>query len=92
MLIGYGVIFIGLFISLGIEYSGGDSNDPLIFALGFTPFAVGILLVTFWVRCPRCGGNLGTVNAGRFAFSRSARMNFCPFCGVSVDEPGSKKL
>jgi len=85
--IGYGLVFVGLFVQLGIEYSGGNSNDLLLLALAFTPCAAGILLVTFGVRCPRCRANLGAVAAGRFAFSRGARMNFCPFCGVSVDAP-----
>jgi DNA-directed RNA polymerase subunit RPC12/RpoP len=40
------------------------------------------------IRCPRCGGNLGTTPAAfPFSFSKKRRFNYCLYCGVSVDEP-----
>ena len=54
-------------------------------------FAAVVLLVLFWIRCPRCGGRLGQLagflNAKERFFQR--RINFCPYCGVNLDEPCS---
>jgi hypothetical protein len=54
-------------------------------------FAAVVLLVLFWIRCPRCGGRMGQLagflNAKERFFQR--RINFCPYCGVNFDEPCS---
>src|ERR1700741_901816 len=41
------------------------------------------------IRCPRCNSNLASVAAhfGPFAFLSRQSPRFCPFCGVSFDEP-----
>jgi hypothetical protein len=80
---------------LGFAFSGvlaaqqGISWLPLPF---FALFGVAVLLNIFWLKCPRCAGSLGMTNAsltGRVGlFSR--RINFCPYCGVSLDETWDK--
>jgi hypothetical protein len=50
-------------------------------------FLAGVLTLAFGVRCPKCGMPLGEL-AFRIAttlFGRKA--NFCPYCGVSLDDP-----
>jgi hypothetical protein len=60
----------------------------------FTAFAVVVILVLLWIRCPRCGSPLGQ-NAG-FLNSKDRfyqkRVNFCSHCGVNFDEPYSVAL
>jgi hypothetical protein len=58
----------------------------------FVPFAgffAVVLLMLLWIRCPRCSGPLGQnawyLNAKNRFYQR--RVNFCPNCGVSFDEP-----
>jgi len=60
----------------------------------FTGFAVVVILVLLWIRCPRCGTPLGQ-NAG-FLNSKDRfyqkRVNFCSHCGVNFDDPYSVVL
>jgi hypothetical protein len=46
-----------------------------------------ILYGNLGIRCPKCKGNLGvTVVPALFSFSSKHKVNFCPFCGVSLNE------
>lgn len=59
------------------------------FFVGFAAFA-GAVLYAMYARCPKCRAVLGHCVVGRMRFKRSrmfARPNFCPYCGVSLDEP-----
>jgi hypothetical protein len=60
-------------------------------AIPFFGFAAVVLLMLFWIRCPRCGGRLGQFAS--FANTKlrfyERRINFCPYCGVNLDEPCS---
>ena len=57
---------------------------PEIFA--FAGFFGSFIFLAFFIRCPRCRGNLGTLNAG---FSKAIPfytvINYCPYCSVSLD-------
>jgi hypothetical protein len=55
---------------------------PALTIIGFAGFAGAILGLVFLVRCPRCGGILGGFP---LSFGKM-RVNFCPYCGVSLDE------
>lgn len=46
-----------------------------------TVFAVGILLVYWGIRCPRCHATLGL----RFVYAEET-LRHCPRCGVDFDE------
>ena len=51
-------------------------------------FAAAVVANLFLLRCPRCRGPVGTIQAllkQRFV-SLARAMNFCPYCGVSLDE------
>ena len=49
-------------------------------------FTAGIVFLGFFIRCARCKGNLGLLHV---SFRKSAfgfrAINFCPYCGVSLD-------
>jgi FtsH-binding integral membrane protein len=57
--------------------------------LGFVLFGGAILALQRIVRCPKCKSKLGQTIAMPLAFSWGSgpKINFCPYCGVNVDEP-----
>lgn len=57
-------------------------------AVSVLAMITGITL-TFSIKCPKCGHSLRGV-AYRVAQRRS--LDFCPYCGVSLNEPASHKL
>lgn len=58
-------------------------------AVGFVMFVGAILALQLIVRCPKCKARLGQTIAMPVAFSLGSgpKVNFCPFCGVNLDEP-----
>jgi hypothetical protein len=54
----------------------------------FVLFAAAVLGNLYWLKCPRCRGPLGITNlplTERGAWFMR-KMDFCPYCGVSLDE------
>jgi hypothetical protein len=48
----------------------------------------GATLSMLWIKCPRCSVRLGQSIAGTLAIpGLRPQPNFCPYCGVSLDEP-----
>lgn len=62
---------------------------PAIPLLGFAVFFGAIIAMQRWIKCPKCKANLGRTIAMPLAFHLGSgpRVSFCPFCGVSLDEP-----
>lgn len=57
---------------------------PLVF---FLPFIAVVLAQMFFVRCPRCSGNLGQLLTHTMAPGKwKTRVKHCPFCGVDFDD------
>jgi hypothetical protein len=77
-----------LLFALATAMGRGKTDLPLI-ALGFTLFAAAILGIHTTVRCPKCSARLGQTIAMPLAFNIgwSPPINFCPYCGVSLDQP-----
>lgn len=47
---------------------------------------VGLLVAQFWIQCTRCKSHIPSVMG--VGLSKWANpINYCPFCGVSLDEP-----
>ncbi len=67
-----------------------EDHGPALVLVPFAFLLFGGAIVTylFVIRCPRCKVRFGNV-AGEMAFhwGTRARVNFCPYCGVSLDEP-----
>jgi len=80
---------------LGFVFSGILATQHGTWWLPFPFFALfgsAVLLNMFWLKCPRCAGPLGMTNAsltGRVGLLYR-RINFCPYCGVSLDETWDK--
>jgi hypothetical protein len=72
-------------------HRSGGPPSPLFFA-GFALFGGAMLLIQR-VRCPKCSTPLGQI-ATQMAFSlfRKRKINYCPYCGVSLEEPMPEKL
>jgi hypothetical protein len=62
-------------------------------ALGMLVFVGAILALNWAVKCPRCRANLGRTIAMTVGLSWGSgpKVNFCPYCGVSLDEPREKQ-
>jgi hypothetical protein len=57
---------------------------PIIGVFGF----IGAILLFLFIRCPRCRARLGQTIAVPAAFRLSGpQVKYCPYCGVSLDEP-----
>ena len=57
--------------------------------VGFVMFGGAILALQRIVKSPKCKARLGQTIAMPVAFGWGSgpRVNFCPFCGVKLDEP-----
>jgi hypothetical protein len=81
---------IGLFGGSGqLQPGRGDIPPTVAFFLGFPIFAGAIIGMMFFVKCPRCSARLGQFTM-QTPFSTGRQMNFCPYCGVNLDEPYQK--
>jgi hypothetical protein len=67
---------------------GFHSNVLPVFAIvGVVGFGGAILSIQF-IRCPKCKAPLGQTIAMPMALRVGGRqVNFCPYCGVQLDEP-----
>lgn len=53
----------------------------------FLPFIGMVMAQMFFVRCPRCNGNLGQLLAQTMAPGLlKTRVKNCPFCGVDFND------
>ena len=90
----WGAVALGswLVVALGAAISKGGGRGalpPLLPLAGFAGFASAILAMQFFVKCPKCRARLAQTIAMYVAFQWGGRrqVNFCPFCGVNLDEP-----
>jgi hypothetical protein len=71
-------------------HCGGNRPPPTIF-LGLPLFLGAAIGLAFFVKCPRCTGRLGFVAGAAMTRGVLTRpINFCPFCGVNLNEPLTK--
>lgn len=81
---------LGAWLTLALSASAGMQN-PLVLLAAFLVFG-GAILSMLWIKCPRCSVRLGQSIAGTMAIpGLKPQPNFCPYCGVSLDEPHVKK-
>ena len=59
---------------------------PLLF---FVPFIGAVSAQMFFVRCPRCNGNIGQIMTQTLAPPKlRTSVTHCPYCGVNFDKTG----
>jgi len=83
--------WLTIFAASFINHAAGEKGPlPLMSALGFVMF-IGAILAVQRVKCPRCSTRLGQVAMMIGAhWGKKRRLNFCPYCGTSLDESVTK--
>jgi hypothetical protein len=70
--------------SMFVAAEWGARLLPLVL---FLPFIGVVIAQMFFVRCPRCNGNLGQLLAQTMApGGLKTQVTHCPFCGVSFND------
>ena len=83
---GFVPLVAALIVLAAVVYVPKEDSGPLIL-IGVTLFVAATLFINNRVRCPRCRENLvGVVGPFPFSFMNRASANFCPKCGISLDE------
>lgn len=70
-------------------YSGTHKRtppSPLAF-IGFVVFFLAIIVVNWWLRCPKCRRKVGQNIGLQVGIGGKKAPNFCPYCGVHLDDP-----
>lgn len=84
---GWLMIFSGSMMGRAADQKGPQA---LFGVVGFLMF-LGALLVAQRVKCPKCSTRLGQVAMLiGVHWGKKRRLNFCPYCGVSLDESSAK--
>lgn len=79
-----------LLVALSAALSSGHAQPhppSVLMICGFVLFGGAALLLGLWIRCPKCSRRLGQTIAVPVAFGGMKAPNFCPFCGVDLDQP-----
>jgi hypothetical protein len=67
---------------------GTRVDNSIVSILGFLTFG-GAILALQWIKCPRCSVRLGQIAMTLGVPGLKPQPNFCPYCGVNLDEPRS---
>src|SRR4030088_2919847 len=68
---------------------GTRIDNPIVRILGFLMFG-GAILALQWIKCPRYSVRLGKIEITIGVRRLKPHPTFCPYCGVSLDEPRAK--
>jgi TRAP-type C4-dicarboxylate transport system permease small subunit len=75
-----------VFIVISSIVGNPKDNVPIV-TIGALVFLAVVAFINLGIRCAKCGGNLGmTIVPAFLSFSSKKKINYCPFCGVSIDE------
>jgi hypothetical protein len=64
-----------------------EREQPYVPFAAMAVFASAALGMQLFVRCPRCKVRLGQIGVQVGINFLKPTVNFCPYCGVSLDEP-----
>jgi hypothetical protein len=83
---------VASWLIIPLSMANGREQLPWVSAVGVVGFG-GAILSMLWIKCPRCSVRLGQSIAGSLGVPwLKPQPNFCPYCGVSLDEPRLKQL
>lgn len=86
------LIGIGLLIGLAFAISALDGVAGAVGSVATLAVFLGVAYgFGYWSRCPRCQARLGT-GMSLSNRARAGPINYCPYCGVSLDEPVDTKF
>ena len=87
-----GYWLIGSFVCMvGAIVAGAVLESPPLHVLAaafLVSYFISLFFYQYRIRCPRCRGNIGR-HTSYFGLRRTLffdAVNFCPFCGVNLDE------
>src|SRR5579862_1203729 len=81
-------VSVGAWLLFPLSAAISRGHDPPLMAIiAAVLFASAFLYLQLAVRCPKCVRRLGQTIAMPVAFAGKSAPNFCPYCGVSLDEP-----
>jgi len=66
-----------------------EPAQPYVPFVAMAVFAGAVIGMQFFVRCPRCKVRLGQIGMQIGISFLKPTVNFCPYCGVSLDQPRS---
>jgi hypothetical protein len=85
-------VAIASWVVFPLSVAAGKEQIAWLDAVGAVGF-FGAILSMLWIKCPRCSVRVGQSIAGTLAVPfLKPQPNFCPFCGVSLDEPRVKPV
>jgi hypothetical protein len=82
----YGLVALGAWAGAALSMTLTEQPWPYAFFV----VVLGVVFIAFYrLKCPSCRTALGIVTFQLVSFgkSRSGRVDYCPFCGVSLDQP-----
>jgi hypothetical protein len=85
-----GGILVLILLRLSIRLHWDSMPAVLLLAIaggvGVIALLIGMTLMFFSIKCPNCGGNLRN-EAYRISRAWGKRVDFCPYCGIGLDQP-----
>ena len=87
LILTYVVLAVAVVCVIAFRELIDQQMENLAIGFGALMAVVALVFVNLGVRCPRCRGNLAlTAQGAAFPLWRKRRVNFCQYCGVSLDE------
>ncbi len=80
--------FLFFMLTPAVHGTGRTTDVPVLPFVGVAMAFVGMLAMQWLIKCPKCESRLGQEMSFRLGFPVFRKPpNFCPFCGISLDEP-----
>lgn len=82
-------IAIASWLTFPLSMAAGREEFSWLQAVGAVGFGSAVLSM-LWIKCPRCAVRLGQIATTLAVPFLRPQPNFCPYCGVSLDEPRAR--
>jgi|SRR6185437_8189362 len=79
--------FVLFMLTPAVYGTGRMASIPVLPFVGLAMALVGMIVMQWLIKCPKCNSRMGQEMSYRLGFSMFRKPpNFCPFCGISLDE------